>query len=156
MNEVVCHGIPDLDTVLEAGDLVKLDVSTFVDGYHGDTCRTFIAGGAGAIDARGAELASVTKECLDSAIAICGPGTPVARIGSLIHGILDQHGFTAVSAFAGHGVGTVFHCEPLVWHMRNSSRAILQEGQTFTIEPMVSLGRCICDTAAASVCVHHY
>ena len=141
INEVVCHGIPDLDALIHSGDLVKLDVSCFLNGYHGDTCRTFIAGGAEATDEEGRRLFSITKQCLDDAIRICGPGVPISRIGDVIQGILDGAGFSAIKAYAGHGIGTHFHTRPLVWHFgANGATEVMRPGMTFTIEPMVASG----------------
>ena len=141
VNEVVCHGIPDLDAEIRSGDLVKLDVSTYLNGYHGDTCRTFVAGGLDAADEEGHRLFTVTKRCLDEAIAICGPGTKVSSIGDLIQSILDKEGLASIKAYAGHGIGSVFHTQPLVWHYgNNGSTDVLRPGMTFTIEPMVASG----------------
>jgi methionyl aminopeptidase len=136
VNEVVCHGIPD-STELVAGDIVKLDVSCFTGGCHGDTCRTFIVGGRGATDDAGRALVDATKGALEAAIAICGPGVPVGAIGSAVESFLAPARLQTVHEFAGHGVGAVFHTEPLVFHHANTSRFTLVPGMTFTIEPMV-------------------
>lgn len=141
LNEVVCHGIPDCDAVVHEGDLVKLDVSVYIDGVHGDNCRTFIAGGEQATDDEGRRLTTITKACLDRAITVCGPGVRVGLIGETIQSILDEHGFTAVRSYAGHGIGADFHTRPLVWHFGpNSSTEVLRPGMAFTIEPMVNAG----------------
>jgi len=140
INEVVCHGIPDMDAVIAAGDLVKLDVSVFVAGYHGDTCRTVIAGGAQATDDAGRRLVATTREALNSAIALCGPGVRVAAIGEHIQPMLEAAGYSPVREYAGHGIGTFFHTEPLVFHHRNASPAVMRPGMTFTIEPIVVEG----------------
>lgn len=144
VNEVVCHGIPD-DTVLFAGDVVKLDVSCYIDGVHGDTCRTFVVGGMdreknNALDQVGFDLVRTTKYALNEAIQICGPGVPIHQVGSTIETILDKERFEGVSVFAGHGVGSTFHTEPIVYHQRNKSSYIMKPGMTFTIEPMVVEG----------------
>jgi methionyl aminopeptidase len=147
INEVVCHGIPD-SSVLEMGDLVKLDVSVFLGGYHGDTCRTFVVGGAAAADDRAAALVEVTKRSLNTAISICGPGVLVSAIGDAIHPLLDDEGLSPVREYAGHGIGTNFHTLPLVWHYRTTGgnsqqqkmQPALRKGMTFTIEPMVVEG----------------
>jgi methionyl aminopeptidase len=162
INEIVCHGIPD-STVLETGDLVKLDVSVFLEGYHGDTCRTFVVGGKAAADARAAALVAVTRRSLNAAIRICGPGVPVSAIGDTIQPILTEHGLMPVREYAGHGIGNAFHTLPLVWHystapgkgtaaaatrssaptlrqLQQVRQPVLKEGMTFTIEPMVVEG----------------
>ena len=170
VNEVVCHGIPDMDCVLKRGDIVKLDVSCFVDGVHGDTCRTFVAGdkpgnlhtaqgvvednlsaakmghtlslypGDQVLDSVGRHLIATTKRSLNAAIAICGPGVSIKSIGDTIGGILDKERLEGVTSFAGHGIGEVFHTEPIVYHHPNSSKYIMKPGMTFTIEPMVVEG----------------
>lgn len=117
VNEVVCHGIPD-SSELERGDLVKLDVSVFLNGCHGDTCRTFVAGGLEAADERAQALLEVTKRSLNTAIGVCGPGVPVSAIGDVIHPLLEERGFAPVREYAGHGIGSTFHTLPLVWHFR--------------------------------------
>jgi methionyl aminopeptidase len=140
INEVVCHGIPDMDAVIVEGDIVKLDVSTYIGGVHGDTCRSVVAGDLKKADPSVVKLMEVTKECLNAAIAICGPGVPIRQIGSTIQQITEKHGYGIIRNFAGHGIGSTFHTEPLVYHMVNSSSAIMQPGMTFTIEPMLSEG----------------
>lgn len=142
INEVVCHGIPDTTAVVRAGDLVKLDVSVYVGGVHGDTCRTFIAGGPVATDAEGRRLTRVTRRALASAVAAMGPGVRVSRVGEVVHDALDAAGYTPVRSYAGHGIGCTFHTLPLVWHHRGGPHGdfVLRPGHTFTIEPMVSCG----------------
>lgn len=143
INEVVCHGIPDADAVIDAGDIVKLDVSVFLDGVHGDTCRTVIAGGHTATDDAGRALVNVTKRALDAAIAAVGPGLPVTVIGNVIDPILRAGGYGSIKEFAGHGIGEHFHTQPLVYHhatTRTGQTTVLRPGMTFTIEPMVVEG----------------
>jgi len=137
INEVVCHGIPYVGRVIQPGDIVKLDVSCYVGGVHGDTCRTWVAGEG---DAEGAALVATTKAALDRAVAACGPGMPVSRIGDIVGGMAEAAGYEVVTAFAGHGIGEVFHTNPIVYHHPNDSKYILKEGMTFTIEPMIVEG----------------
>jgi len=139
VNEVVCHGIPG-GALLRAGDVVSVDVSVFVGGVHGDTCRTWIVGGAAAGDARARELVAATRAALDAAVAACGPGVPVARVGDVIAPLAAAREFSVVESFAGHGIGEVFHTQPIVHHARNASRYVLRPGMTFTIEPMLAEG----------------
>ena len=141
VNEVVCHGIPDSDAELRAGDLVKLDVSCYVNGYHGDTCRTIIAGGAAATDAAGRRLVSTTKHALDTAAAQCGPGVPFNHVGAVIEPIAAAAGYVPVRVYAGHGIGRFFHTLPLVYHHINDASDVrMAPGMTFTIEPMLVEG----------------
>lgn len=140
INEVVCHGIPNTGAVINPGDIVKLDVSCYLGGVHGDTCRSLIAGGDGVGDAGALKLVRVTKECLNAAIAACGPGVPISIVGRTIHPILEANGFDPIREFAGHGIGATFHTEPIVYHHRNTGSTILKPGMTFTIEPMVAEG----------------
>lgn len=139
INEVVCHGIPD-DTVILPGDIVKLDASVYLRGYHGDTCRTYIAGGPESTNETGRELVATTKFALDEAIKICGPGVPIARIGQLIGRISDEAMLGNVTVFAGHGIGQSFHTQPIVHHSPNRSPYVMKEGMTFTIEPILTEG----------------
>jgi methionyl aminopeptidase len=139
VNEVVCHGIPDAAR-LRAGDVVSVDVSVFLGGVHGDTCRTWIVGGDAAGDARARALVRETRAALDAAVAACGPGVPIARIGDVIAPRAAAARCTIVDAFAGHGVGSVFHTQPIVRHAQNESEYVMREGMTFTIEPILVEG----------------
>lgn len=141
VNEVVCHGIPD-STVLRTGDIVKLDVSVFIGGVHGDTCRTFVVGGLQATDAAGQHVVKQTKAALDSAIKLCAPGQRINVIGAHIDGLCTAERLESVSAFSGHGVGSVFHTNPIVHHFTNTEgeRYVMKPGMTFTIEPMLTEG----------------
>lgn len=136
VNECVCHGIPDLRP-LEEGDIVNVDITVFKDGYHGDTSATF---GIGSLAPHAEELLQVTKACLDVAIAVCGPGVPYKHIGEVIQREADSHGMSVVREFVGHGIGRHFHSLPVILHYRNSRPGSMREGETFTIEPMLTLG----------------
>ena len=140
VNEVVCHGIPDTASVLRAGDVVKLDVSCYLDGVHGDTCRSWIVGGEAAGDAGARALVATTKRALDDAVAQMGPGVPIRRVGDIVAPLAHAAGLEVVTAFAGHGIGEVFHTQPIVYHHPNDSAHVLREGMTFTIEPMLVEG----------------
>uniref|UniRef100_A0A7S0WWE2 Methionine aminopeptidase n=1 Tax=Pyramimonas obovata TaxID=1411642 RepID=A0A7S0WWE2_9CHLO len=136
LNECICHGIPDT-TVIEDGDIINVDVTVYLNGHHGDTSRTFIVGKASDEAKR---LVQVTKEALDKAIEVCGPGVPFKEIGKAIHNHADANKLGVVRNFVGHGVGKVFHAGPAVLHYRNNERGKMEVGQTFTIEPMLTLG----------------
>jgi methionyl aminopeptidase len=97
-------------------------------------------GGAGAGDAAARALVAATRGALDAAIAACGPGVPVARIGAVIAPLAAAAGLAVVDAFAGHGIGAVFHTQPIVHHSVNDSPYVLREGMAFTIEPMLAEG----------------
>ena len=137
VNEVICHGIPD-DRPLLDGDIVNLDVTIFLDGVHGDTNATFAVGN---IDDASRRLIEVTRECLERAIATVRPGAPFNVIGKAIQEHAEANGFGVVRSFVGHGISTQFHTDLHVPHYFEPrlTRAF-EEGMTFTIEPMITMG----------------
>ena len=135
VNEVICHGIPD-STVLQEGDIVNIDVTVYLDGHHGDTSRTFLVG---SVDPQASQLVDVTRQALEAGIAVCRPGAPFKAIGAAIHALADSHGLGCCPGFCGHGVGKAFHSGPTILHTRNSEPGVMAVGQTFTIEPMLTL-----------------
>ncbi|KAM0926969.1 hypothetical protein ACQ4PT_003112 [Festuca glaucescens] len=136
VNECICHGIPD-SCPLEDGDIINIDVTVYLNGYHGDTSATFLCGD---VDDEAKKLVQVTKESLDKAISICAPGVEINRIGRTIQDHADKFKYGVVQQFVGHGVGKVFHAEPAVLHYRNNERGRMMLNQTFTIEPMLTIG----------------
>lgn len=136
INECVCHGIPD-SRQLEDGDILNIDVTVYLDGYHGDTSRMFYIGDV-KDDAK--HLCEVTQQARDEAVSICGPGVPFKKIGRVISEIAAANGYQVVKGFVGHGVGKVFHAGPYVLHHRNSEPGKMRVGQTFTIEPILIAG----------------
>jgi methionyl aminopeptidase len=137
VNEVICHGIPD-SRPLDDGDIVNLDVTVFLHGVHGDTNATY---GVGHIDQESARLITVTRECLEKAIAAVVPGHPISDIGRAIQRHAEPAGFGVVRNYCGHGIGEVFHSKPQIPHYYEPSAAtILEPGMTFTIEPMITMG----------------
>ncbi|KAL1188904.1 Methionine aminopeptidase 1D, chloroplastic/mitochondrial [Cardamine amara subsp. amara] len=136
VNECICHGIPD-SRPLEDGDIINIDVTVYLNGYHGDTSATFFCGN---VDEKAEKLVEATKESLDKAIAICGPGVEYKKIGKIIHDHADKHRYGVVREFVGHGVGCVFHADPVVLHFRNNEAGHMVLNQTFTIEPMLTMG----------------
>lgn len=132
VNEVMCHGIPD-GRPLQEGDIINIDVTVYLNGYHGDTSRTFYVGKPSANAQR---LVEATEEALQAAIKLCGPGVPVSAIGAACADVAAKHKLTVVRDFIGHGVGTVFHAAPEVLHHRNTQPDKMQVNQTFTIEPI--------------------
>ncbi|XP_013772072.1 methionine aminopeptidase 1D, mitochondrial-like [Limulus polyphemus] len=136
VNNVACHGIPD-DRPLEDGDIISIDVSVFYNGYHGDCARTF---GIGDVDGKGKKLMHVAQNCLNAAVTVCGPEQKFSEIGRIISETAEVGGCTVVPEFCGHGIGKFFHGPPDVFHFVNQSDGIMQEGMTFTIEPVISEG----------------
>ncbi len=138
INDVICHGIPD-DTVLKDGDIVNVDVTCILEGYYGDANRMFIIGEASkeAID-----LVRVSKECLDLGIEQVKPYNTLGDIGNAIQQHAESLGYSVVYDYGGHGVGLEFHEEPFVPHIGKSGEGmILLPNMTFTIEPMINVGR---------------
>jgi methionyl aminopeptidase len=137
-NEVICHGIPDEHDVIEDGDIVNVDVTTYLNKFHGDTNRTFLAGDVGE-EAR--ELVRVTHECLMRGIEVVRPGAHLGDIGHAIQSHAEAHGYSVVRDYCGHGIGYEFHEDPQVLHYGKPGTGVrLEEGMTFTIEPMINMG----------------
>tara|TARA_B100000212_G_scaffold341783_1_gene326045 strand:+ start:363 stop:1115 length:753 start_codon:yes stop_codon:yes gene_type:complete len=138
VNHVVCHGIPS-DKTLNEGDIVNVDVTSFVDGYHGDTSRTYYVG---KVSIKAKNLVETTKEALDRSIKILKPGVHVGNIGNEIQTYVEKKGYSVVRDFCGHGVGREFHEEPNILHYgKGGTGPKLQEGMVFTIEPMINAGK---------------
>jgi methionyl aminopeptidase len=136
VNECICHGIPD-NRPLQAGDIVNIDVTVYLDGYHGDTSRMFYVG---EVSEGAKRLCVATTEALMAGIGACGPGAPLKGIGHAIQAVAEKHKFNLSKSFIGHGVGTVFHSSPHVFHTRNNEPGVMTPGMTFTIEPMLCEG----------------
>lgn len=137
-NDVVCHGIPNEEEVLEEGDIVNVDVTTILDGYFADASRMFIIGKTSPERER---LVRVAKECLDIGAEVCKPYTFVGDMGNAIAKHAHKNGYTIVRDLCGHGVGNAFHEEPDVEHYgKKGSGMLLVPGMVFTIEPMVNAG----------------
>lgn len=138
LNEVVCHGIPSSEDILEEGDIINVDVTTILDGYYADASRMFIIGETSAEKAR---LVQVAKECLEVGVEVCQPYCFVGDIGNAIQHHAHKAGFTVVRDLCGHGVGLHFHEEPNILHYgKKGSGMLLVPGMVFTIEPMVNMG----------------
>ncbi|XP_062111188.1 methionine aminopeptidase 1B, chloroplastic [Humulus lupulus] len=142
VNECMCHGIPD-SRQLQNGDIINIDVTVYLNGYHGDTSKTFFCGDVSDPVKR---LVQVTEECLEKGIAVCKDGATYKKIGKRISEHAEKYGYGVVERFVGHGVGTVFHSEPLIMHNRNEGTGCMVEGQTFTIEPILTMGSTECVT----------
>ncbi len=138
INEVVCHGIPSEDEILEEGDIINVDVSTILDGYYSDASRMFVIGKTTPEKQR---LVDVAKECLEIGMAAAQPYGFVGDIGNAIQRHAHKNGFTVVRDLCGHGVGLEFHEEPDVEHYgKRGTGMLLVPGMVFTIEPMINMG----------------
>jgi methionyl aminopeptidase len=137
-NHVVCHGIPG-ERVLRDGDIINIDVTVVVDGWHGDTSRMY---GVGDVAPRARRLADITFEALQRGVAVVKPGATFGDIGHAIQSFVEAQRCSVVQDFCGHGVGQVFHDNPNVLHYGAAgSGPVLRPGMFFTIEPMVNLGK---------------
>ena len=138
VNHVICHGIPD-DKPLKKGDMLNIDVTIIKDGYHGDTNMMYVVGGETSILAN--RLCTVAQEAMYRGIQTVKPGSTIGDIGHAIQQYVESERFSVVREYCGHGIGTVFHDEPQVLHYgQPDSGMVLEEGMTFTIEPMVNAG----------------
>ena len=138
VNNQVCHGVPG-DKVLKNGDIVNLDITVIKDGWHGDTSRMFAVGEA-SIQAK--RLIQVTYEAMWIGIVQVKPGARLGDIGHAIQRFAENHGYSIVREFCGHGIGLDFHEEPQVLHYgKPGTGLVLEPGMTFTIEPMINAGR---------------
>jgi len=141
VNHVICHGIPD-EKKLKSGDIINIDVTVKKEGYHGDTSKMFFVGECAPFAKK---LVAVTYECLEKAIKIVKPGTKLGDIGAVIqqHAESQSPRYSVVREYCGHGIGTAFHEESLqILHYGTPGTGIeLVPGMTFTIEPMINLGK---------------
>lgn len=139
VNQVVCHGIPSDKKMLKSGDIINIDVTVIVDGYHGDTSKMFLVG---KVPAHAERLIKVTQECLYKGIELVKPGARLGDIGHVIQQHAEGNYYSVVRDYCGHGIGKVFHEDPQVMHFGAPGTGMaLQEGMTFTIEPMVNAGK---------------
>ena len=137
INEVICHGIPD-STVVEDGDIVNIDITAYLDGVHGDTNATFLAGD---VDEETRLLVQRTKEALERGIKAVRPGRRINVIGRVIESYARRFGYGVVREFTGHGIGSSFHSGLVVPHYDEAQfDDMIEVGMTFTIEPMLNLG----------------
>ncbi len=138
VNEVICHGIPNGKEILKDGDIINIDVTPILDGYHGDTSRMFMVGTP---SPTAKKLVETTKECLMRGIAAVQPGGRIGDIGAAIQEYAEAQGFSVVRDFVGHGVNRVFHTAPQIPHygIKGKGKRI-RPGMVFTIEPMINEG----------------
>lgn len=138
VNDVVCHGIPSPQQVLREGDIVNADITVKLDGYHGDTSRTFMVGEV----SREAELlVRRTESAMYRGIDAVRPGKYLYEVGKAIERYISKFGYSIVRAYSGHGIGRRFHEDPMVLHhYSRANRIRMRPGMTFTIEPMINAG----------------
>ncbi len=138
VNHVICHGIPG-PKKLKSGDLVNIDITVIKDGYHGDTSKMYFVGKP-TIQAE--RISRVAREAMMEGIRLVRPGTRLGDIGHAIQKFAEGHGFSVVREYCGHGIGKGFHEDPQVLHYGKPDTGLeLQEGMTFTIEPMINAGK---------------
>jgi methionyl aminopeptidase len=138
INDVVCHGIPDPQRILREGDIINVDVTPIVAGFHGDASRTFMIG---AVSAAAERLVRDTYRALWKGISAVRPGGTTGDIGHAIQSFVEPRGYSVVRQFSGHGIGRIFHTAPAILHYgRPGAGERLTPGMTFTIEPMINLG----------------
>jgi methionyl aminopeptidase len=138
INHVICHGIP-ADKKLKNGDIINIDITVIKDGWHGDTSRMFVIG---KIPGRTQKLIDVTKECMEIGIRMVAPGVQLGDIGYAIAKHAQASRFSVVREYCGHGIGKTFHESPQVLHYGNKGQGLaLKKGMTFTIEPMINIGK---------------
>jgi methionyl aminopeptidase len=138
INHVVCHGIPG-DRALKDGDIVNIDVTPILDGWHGDTSRMFFVGD---VPIKARKLVDITYECLDLGLRQAKPGNHLGDIAHAIQSHAEKNRYTVVRDFCGHGVGRLFHDSPEVVHAgRPGTGPELRTGMFFTVEPMINIGR---------------
>ena len=138
VNHVVCHGIPG-DKPLKKGDIVNVDVTVIKDGFHGDTSYMFTVGEPGVLAKR---LVNVARDAMWAGIRVVKPGARLGDIGHAVQKVIEANGFSVVRDYCGHGIGRIFHEDPQILHYGRPGTGLeLQEGMTFTIEPMVNAGR---------------
>ncbi len=139
INHVVCHGIPE-DRKLREGDILNIDVTVILDGWHGDTSRMYMVGDKISVKAK--RLVDITYDCLMAGIDVVKPGATLGDVGYAIQSLAESHRYGVVTDFCGHGLGRVFHAPPSVMHVGNPGEGtVLEAGMFFTIEPMINTGK---------------
>ena len=139
LNHVICHGMPSAKQILKNGDIVNVDITVISDGYFGDSSKMFCIGTT-PLHAR--RLVDVTQQCLYKGISVVKPGATLGDIGHAIQSHAEKNHYSVVREYCGHGIGRKMHEEPQVMHYgKPGAGEILQEGMTFTIEPMINQGK---------------
>ena len=153
-NEVVCHGIPSEREKLEAGDIVNVDITTRLDGFHGDTSITFVVGTP---SPEAKHVVETARRCRDAGVAVVRAGARLGDVGAAIERLARVEGCTVVRDYGGHGIGRAMHMPPHVFHYGTAGSGVrLRAGMAFTIEPMINLGgaevRCLDDGWTVVTC----
>lgn len=139
LNHVICHGMPSATQILKKGDIVNVDVTVISEGFYGDSSKMFCIGAAAAHAKR---LVDVTQQCLYKAIMVVKPGATLGDVGHAIQHHAETNHYSVVREYCGHGIGQKMHEEPQVMHYgQPGTGAVLKEGMTFTIEPMINQGK---------------
>lgn len=143
VNQVVCHGIPNRKEVLREGDIINVDVTPIVGGFHGDSSRTFLVGH---VSGPARRLVECTRHCLNLGIAAVREGGRIGDIGVAIQTYAEGLGYQVVREFVGHGIGREFHEDPQIPHYGTAGKGLrLTRGMVFTIEPMINEGDWRCE-----------
>jgi len=138
INDVVCHGIPKKEDILKNGDIVNVDVTVILDGYHGDTSLMFLIGD---VSEEAKLLVNRTKEAMMRGIKVIKPEIYLYEVGRAIEDYISQFNYSIVRDYCGHGIGRGFHEDPNVLHYFSQENKIkLKEGMIFTVEPMINIG----------------
>ncbi|MDG1495401.1 MAG: type I methionyl aminopeptidase [Porticoccaceae bacterium] len=139
VNQVVCHGIPSAKKILKNGDIINIDVTVIKEGWYGDTSKMYVVGD---VAPHAQRLIDISQECLYKAIDMVKPGVRLGDIGHVIQTHAEANYYSVVRDYCGHGIGMEFHEEPQVLHYgKPDTGLVLEEGMTFTIEPMVNAGK---------------
>jgi methionyl aminopeptidase len=138
-NYVVCHGIPSRHEVLRPGDIINVDVTTCIDGFHGDTSATLAIG---RVSSDAQHVLDMARRCRDAGILVVREGARLGDVGAAIEELAHREGCSVVREFGGHGIGRRMHMEPHVSHVGPRGSGLrLRAGMVFTVEPMINLGR---------------
>ena len=138
VNNVVCHGIPSEKEILKNGDIINVDVTVILNGYHGDTSRTFIVG---EVDEKVKLLVDRTEKAMMRGIEAIKPNSFLSEVGKAIEKYITKFGYSIVEDYGGHGIGAKFHEDPHVYHFyTHLNRIKLKPGMIFTVEPMINVG----------------
>lgn len=141
LNEVICHGIPDQRVLLD-GDIINLDVTLYHEGFHGDLNETYYVGDKARADPDSVRVVEAARECLAEAIKLVKPGTLFRDFGNAIEAHAKTKNCSVIRTYVGHGINTLFHCPPNIPHYaKNKAVGECKPGMTFTIEPMIALGK---------------
>jgi methionyl aminopeptidase len=139
INHVVCHGIPSEKKILQGGDIINIDVTVQKNGFIGDTSKMFLVG---KVKSYAENLVQVTQECMYKAIRLVRPGIRLGDLGHIIQQYAESHRYSVVREFGGHGIGRIMWEEPHVFHYgKPNTGMMLEAGMTFTIEPMINIGK---------------